>query len=514
MKKFLFIFISFLSFSFAQVNTNIIHSPFSNLIRQIYQYNGGNYLWLNHPQKLSKVVNALNNGYYNYKNKNFHRNKITQYVYALDSGQLDEYHKQKLDLLITDAYLRLLHFIRIGDVNWHLVQKRIKQKHKKAVWEMHIKKMPNAKLITQYIQSGRINALLQESVGMQQRYKSYIDILQYYRKIPEFRKVPYGKLIKYKGRDKRIYQIKRRLLVLGYFPRTGSINRTFDRDLAYAVKKFRKSFNLPEGYYIDNKLLAYLNLPKSYYINKIITNLDKTKLYPPSFEPTYIEVNVPEFMLRFYQNGMEVFKSNAVVGMVDRPTPLFDDYLEYIVLNPSWNVPQSLIKKDLAPAIKEYPNVFEMAHLKAYQGKKEISPERAKKIILKYEHSKKRVPLQIVQTPGEHNALGRIKFMFPNKYAVYIHDTPEKGLFSHKYRYNSSGCVRIQEPFTLLSYLKPYLKGSYESALDSNKTLYIRLKRKIPVHIIYFTLEFEDDGSPKFMYDAYGYDKIIEESRK
>ena len=155
-----------------------------------------------------------------------------------------------------------------------------------------------------------------------------------------------------------------------------------------------------------------------------------------------------------------------------------------------------------------------MAHLKAYQGKKEISPERAKKIILKYEHSKKRVPLQIVQTPGEHNALGRIKFMFPNKYAVYIHDTPEKGLFSHKYRYNSSGCVRIQEPFTLLSYLKPYLKGSYESALDSNKTLYIRLKRKIPVHIIYFTLEFEDDGSPKFMYDAYGYDKIIEESRK
>jgi murein L,D-transpeptidase YcbB/YkuD len=102
--------------------------------------------------------------------------------------------------------------------------------------------------------------------------------------------------------------------------------------------------------------------------------------------------------------------------------------------------------------------------------------------------------------------------MFPNKYAVYLHDTPEKGLFSNRYRYNSSGCIRLEDPYGLLEQLKPYLKNrNYKKYINSGKTYRINLKKKIPIHIVYFTLEFED-GSPKFMYDAYMYDKMIEES--
>jgi len=179
-----------------------------------------------------------------------------------------------------------------------------------------------------------------------------------YRRMPEFRKVPYGVTIKYGKRDKRIYQIKRRLLVLGYFPRSGSINRKFDRDLAIAISKFRRSFNLEAGNYIDNKLISYINLPKSFYIKKIIVNLDKTKVFLPDFGKTYIEVNIPEFVARFYQNGVEVFQTKAIVGSLKRPTPIFDDYLEYIVVNPRWTVPNNLIKKDLIPALKKYPNIW------------------------------------------------------------------------------------------------------------------------------------------------------------
>ena len=518
MKRVLILILFSITYIFANVNSTIINSiqtPYRSLISKIYALNGNRYLWINNPTNLQKAVNALSNGYYNYKNKPLHRTKITQLLYALDSGGLDEYNRAKLDVLVTDAYIRLLKFIRVGDVNWALVKRKMKDLRRthdiRAVWEFHPKGMPSANVILQYIQSGRVNALLYQSVGLRDRYKSYIDILEYYRKIPEFRKVPYGKTIRYGQSDKRIYQIKRRLLILGDFPRSGRMSRKYDRDLAYAIRRFRKRLNLRAGDYIDNKLLAYINLPKSYYIKKIIVNLDKTKLYPPSFEQTYVEVNVPEFKMRLYQDGTEIFSSDAIVGRLDRPTPIFSDKLEYIVVNPTWTIPENLVKKDLIPALKRNPNILEIAHIKAYQGGREVTPNLQK--LFTYEHSKRHLPYQFIQKAGEDNALGRVKFMFPNKYAVYLHDTPEKGLFNHRYRYNSSGCMRINDPKGFYSVLQPYLNTTQDidSIIATGKTTRINLKYKIPVHIVYFTLEFEN-GAPKFLYDAYMYDKIIEES--
>ena len=518
MRRIVFLLLISIVSLFGAVNLSVlngIQSPYKNLIMQLYRLNGGNYLWLNNPSNLEKATKAFENGYYNYKNKPLHRNEITRLLYALDSGALSSLQKDKLDLLVTDAYLRLLKFIRVGDVDWALVKKKLKDLKREhdihAVWEMRIKGMPSAQTIYSYIRSGRVNTLLSASVGLQQRYKSYIDILQYYRKIPEFRKVPFGKVIKYKQRDKRVYQIKRRLLLLGDFPRSGSINRTFDRDLLYAVRRFRKRFNLRAGDYIDNKLIGYINLPKSYYIKKILVNLDKTKLYPPSFGNTYIEVNVPEFKMRFYESGYERFSSDIVVGRLDRPTPIFSDQLEFVVANPTWNIPENLVKKDLIPALKNNPNLLEEVHIKAYQGRKEVKPDLQR--LFSYEHSSRRLPYRFVQQPGALNALGHIKFMFPNKYAVYLHDTPNKGLFSNKYRYNSSGCMRLSDPDGFYSVLMPYMRNPQDigSLVARGETVRIGLRQKIPVHIVYFTLEFEN-GAPKFMYDAYMYDKIIEES--
>jgi len=519
MKKILFILTAIFSFAYSQVSQSVINSlnsPQRALVNQVYAQNGYNYLWIGHPSRLAKATNSLSNGYYNYKNKPLHQNEITRLLYALDSGGLDAYNSSRLDVLITDAYLRLLHFIRVGDVNWNLVKQKIANLRSrydiKAVWEMHVKGMPSASTILKYIKQNRVNALLLQSVGQRERYKSFIDILQYYRKIPEFRKVPYGRIIKYGSRDKRIYQIKRRLRLLGDFSRAGHINRKFDKQLAYAIQRFRKRFNLRPGNYIDNELLAYINRPKSYYINKIIVNLDKTKVFLPDFGSTYVEVNIPEFKMRFYRNRQEVFSSNAVVGMLTRPTPIFDDYLEYIVTNPTWTVPESLIKKDLIPAIKSHPDVFQIAHLKAYRGGKEVKPDLQK--ILALEGTHRNSPYRIVQQPGPQNALGQVKFMFPNKYSVYLHDTPEKGLFRNRYRYNSSGCMRLEDPQGFMNMLLPYTNSRYasaSSAIGSGKTEKIRLKHKIPVHIVYFTLEFEN-GTPKFLFDAYMYDKMIEES--
>ncbi len=514
--------ILFLIFSislFAGVSSSVINSvrsPYSNLISNLYALNGNQYLWINNPSNLAKASNALNNGYFNYKNKPLHRAKITQLLYALDSGALDEYNKQKLDVLVTDAYIRLLKFVRVGDVDWALVKRKLhslKTEHDiHAVWEFTPKGMPSAQTILNYIQSGRVNALLDQSVGLKNRYKPFIDILQYYRKIPEFRKVKYGKIIRYGGRDKRIYQIKRRLTLLGDFPAGVKLTRKYDNNLLIAIRKFRKRFNLRAGDYIDNKLIGYINLPKSYYIKKIIVNLDKTKLYPSHFENVYAEVNVPEFRMRLYENGVESFTSKAVVGMLERPTPIFSDKIEYVVANPTWNVPESLVKKDLIPLLKSNPDTIKIARLKVYQGNREILHPDLEKLY-RYARLGKRLPYRFVQQPGDKNALGRVKFMFPNKYSVYLHDTSEKALFSNRYRYNSSGCMRLGDPFGFYRALMPYLATNedIESLVAEGRTKTIRLNRKIPVHIVYFTLEFVN-GAPNFMYDAYMYDKIIEES--
>ncbi len=518
MKKLIILLLFLINFIYANAITSALNNtttPYRNLLNNIYSLNGYNYIWVNHPVQMAKATNALSNGYFNYKYKSLHQREITQLLFALDSGTLDDYNKAKLDVLVTDAYVRLLKFIRIGDVDWNLVKRKLKdlktQHDIAAKWEIHPKAMPSAQTILSYIKRGQVNALLAQSVGLQRRYKSYIDILQYYRKIPEFRKVPYGRTIKYGQKDKRIYQIKRRLTLLGDFPRGVRITRKFDRNLAYAIQRFRKRFNLRAGNYIDNKLLAYINLPKSYYINKIIVNLDKTKLYPAHFEPLYVEVNVPEFKMRLYQNGTEIFSSDIVVGRLDRPTPIFSDKIEYVVVNPTWTMPEHLVKKDLIPALRRDPTILEQAHIQAYQGGKPVTPNLEK--LFTYENSKKHLPYQFIQKAGATNALGRVKFMFPNKYAVYLHDTPHQGLFNRRYRYNSSGCMRMADPKGFYSVLQPYLNTNrdIDSIIATEKTTRISLKQKIPVHIVYFTLEFEN-GAPKFMFDAYMYDKIVEES--
>jgi murein L,D-transpeptidase YcbB/YkuD len=207
-------------------------------------------------------------------------------------------------------------------------------------------------------------------------------------------------------------------------------------------------------------------------------------------------------------------KMGIVVGRIDRPTPIFSDKIEYMVLNPTWTIPDNLIKRDLIHVLRENPGYLEENNIHVFSGNKEITITQ--EMLDPYESSDKKVPYRFVQYPGDTNALGRIKFMFPNKYAVYLHDTDNKSLLTRRYKIYSSGCMRVDRPFDLMNILLEHAKGSYSKekideiiATDKPKT--IRLKKAIPVHILYFTV-FEEDGLAYFKNDIYLYDKIIEES--
>ena len=209
-------------------------------------------------------------------------------------------------------------------------------------------------------------------------------------------------------------------------------------------------------------------------------------------------------------------KMGVVVGRIDRPTPIFSNSIKYIVINPTWTIPSNLVKRDLIHVFRENPNYLLEHNIHVFHGKKEI--EITPNMLEKYEHSDENIPYRFVQFPGDDNALGRVKFMFPNKYAVYLHDTDNKTLLTHRYKIYSSGCMRVDKPFRLLDQLLTYANKRYssediENIIATDKPKIIRLKKHIPIHILYFTV-YQENGLAYFKNDIYMYDKIIQESIK
>ncbi len=496
-----------------------------NIIQNIYARTGNKALWIGkgNEKKSSDLIQALNDPLFNYKNKSFDQASISRLFYLLDNGEISQRKKAavyaRLDLILTSSMVRLVRFIVQGDVDWALVQEKMKALEEsddiRSVWEMSPKAFPDQKALISAIVNGNIYGYLTSLIPLEKRYRKLVTLLKDYRVMNKFPKIPYSnKVLKLGDSANRIEEIKKRLQISGDYPKNAEINDDFDVQLQQAVISYQKRYLLEVTGKIDKTVTYYLNQPVSNNIQAIITNLDKTKLYPKSFEAEHIEVNIPDFYLRYYRNGEMLEKMGLVVGRIDRPTPLFSDKIEYMVLNPTWTIPDNLIKRDLIHVLRENPMYLEENNIHVFRGKKEIHVTQ--EMLDPYEKSTKRVPYRFVQFPGDTNALGRVKFMFPNKYAVYLHDTDNKSLLSRRYKIYSSGCMRVEKPFDLMHTLLLHAKGKYNDdkiakILASNKPTTIRLRKSVPVHILYFTV-YEEDGLAYFKNDIYLYDKIIEES--
>ncbi|MBT8348620.1 MAG: L,D-transpeptidase family protein, partial [Sulfurovum sp.] len=406
-----------------------------------------------------------------------------------------------------------------GDVDWNLVQEKLNTLEQSdditARWEMTPKAFPDQDGLISAIKNDEIYEYLTSLIPMEKRYRKLVDLLKNYRVMDKFPKIKYSKNpLKLGDRSSSVEEIKKHLQISGDYPKKAPINSKFDQTLKNAVITYQKRYLLKVTGMVDKITTYYLNQPVKNNIQAIITNLDKTKLYPKAFEEEHIEINIPDFNLRYYKDHQKTMKKGIVVGRIDRPTPLFSDAIGYMVLNPTWTITDNLVKRDLIPVLRENPNYLEENNIHAFKGNKEI--EITQEMLDPYEKSEERVPYRFVQFPGETNALGRVKFMFPNKYAVYLHDTDNKSLLSRRYKIYSSGCIRLEKPFELVDTLLEHTRTNYSQSkideiLESNKPTTIGLKQRIPVHIIYFTV-YEEDGLAYFKNDIYLYDKIIEES--
>ena len=519
-----------------QLNSTLTNAPYQlaqnpkeqNKIRSLYKMNSNKALWVGHAHNLNALKEALQNPKFNYKYKDFYQSQIEQYIYLLhnqmDLNQNTE-ELAKLDIFLTRAYFALTDFIVQSDIDWDMVQNKLaglkEEKDITANWEMVRKKSPSVSQFFLALKKEKILDFLDSLIPLPELHQDLIEALDFYQNIGSLPRIKYGKDLKLGDQYAYISDVKKHLIKTGDMFNRNNTNDIFDDELKQALYSYKDRFKLPQNGIIDKITVYYMNKPMHLHIQSIITNLDKLRVFPNRFPKEYIRVNLADFSTDYIRNRNSILHLSTVVGRDSRPTPIFASYMKYLVLNPTWNIPENLVRRDLTVALSEDPNYLIEHNIHVFKGwksKKDITAGFTPDMLLPYQDKEKgHIPYRFVQYPGDDNALGRIKFMFPNKYSVYLHDTDNKSLFERRYLVYSSGCMRLEHPFQLLEVLKSRLKSRdialIEKYRNTLETKHINFTKKLPVQTTYFTV-FKRNGLTYFRKDIYGYDAFIEASIK
>jgi len=290
------------------------------------------------------------------------------------------------------------------------------------------------------------------------------------------------------------------------------------RSNQYTIEQILKPYipNHPEFLKMIQKLNDNSLTVKQRY--KLRVNIERMKLLKNYKTKNFIQLNIPSYSFDFFENGKRAMNFGTIVGDLENKTPVLSSKLKYFIVNPAWNIPDSIAKKTIIPRMLKDKNYLKKKHIEIHKNYKLSSPRYRQKDINWKKYLKKSVryiPYKFIQLPYGSNGLGRVKFIFPNDYAVYMHDTIGTWRFKQnkqKIRAVSHGCVRLEHPLSLIKYLSThYTKYSYKyvrKIYDSHKSRTISLSKPLAVHITYFTASFQKDGKLHFYKDLYGYDRV------
>ena len=309
----------------------------------------------------------------------------------------------------------------------------------------------------------------------------------------------------------RVIQLRNRLISQGYLKHTASAR--FDGDLRLALQRFQKDHGLSPDGIAGSNTIAELNVPISQRLQSIEVAMERERWMNHPQQNRQIVVNLTDYTVKLIENGTVKFQTRSVVGadIDDQRSPEFSDVMEYMVINPTWNVPKSITLNEYLPELQEDPSAH--SYLTLYDQDGQVV-DRDFVDFLAYDQDS--FPYDLKQLPSQTNALGLVKFMLPNPHNIYLHDTPSKALFAKETRAFSHGCIRLHQPFDfafeLLSDQSYDPVGDFFRLLDAGKEASIILKNPVPVHIIYRTAVAEYDGRIGFRRDIYGRDARIFEA--
>ncbi len=344
-----------------------------------------------------------------------------------------------------------------------------------------------------------------------QEYRRLALALKRYRAIAAqggWPEIPGTDEVKNGGGDERLSLLKRRLAVEDR--EFANISVPSDSDLTSALKRYQARNGLDPDGRAGRRTLEMLNIPASERIDQIIANMERWRWLPKSFERRYIEVNAAGMALRYVEDGNEILSSRAIVGRPQSPTPIFRALVRAMTANPPWDVPSRIAAREILPKLKQDPNYLaseDMILLNGPAGDPHGLSVNWRGL------TAANFPYRVRQLPGGKNALGVLKLELPNRFSVFLHDTPAKAAFERENRALSHGCIRVQQILPLAALAlggDPHVAArKIESAIASDTTQQLALNEPLPVYVLYWTAMAEADGIAGFRHDLYGRDKRL-----
>ena len=433
--------------------------------------------------------------------------------------------KVALEFKISQLYEGYADYSIYGSINWGAFLARLWNKKTEDVhadWIIEKPKMSPIDVVEETLLGGSFKKAFARALPHRYRYDKLQEALAHYIEIKKKGgwatvHLEHTKKLEPGMRDSGVPELKRRLAATGDYAITADENLSdtrYSKRLVKAVRHFQKRNGLLVDGIIGAGTLRELNRSVQDRILTLRLNLDRLKwLRDPPKEGAHVVINIPDFMLYYEEDGKLLEKIPVIVGKRDHPTPIFSDTVEAIVLNPYWNIPRRIIQNEIIPKLLRNPSYLKRKNIKVFSGwgKDAAEVDPATVDWSRYRYSE-HVPYRFAQLPGKHNALGRVKFLFPNEFSVYMHDTPAKSLFGRSVRAFSHGCIRLGKPIELLktfAKLEPDFDfKKAQTLLKSKEKRYLPLKVKVPVDIVYLTAFIDYDGTLQFRRDIYLYDKM------
>jgi murein L,D-transpeptidase YcbB/YkuD len=477
-----------------------------NSLREIYQLHDYEPLWINEEKVLQMAAVLEDSVEYGFRPADYHLLAIRDLLEVIRLTR-DPSAVAALDVVLSDGLILYIQHRRYG---------KVRPRDLYPEFNLNLDKsdhLPPMEVLQRAIASENLAAFIDNQSPDGGYYELFRQQLIRYRGIASsggWPSVPLGPTLRKADRDPRIPAIRKRLQVTGELAASASgEDELFDEELAEAVARFQSLHGLVTDGIAGKQTLSAMNVAVGTRIDQLRLSLERLRWIEQDTDDELIAVNIASFRL-FYVKGQNiVWTTRVIVGTPYRSTPVFRSLMTYVEFNPGWTIPPTILREDTLPAIRKNPDYLASRNILVFDhNNHEIDPAT-----IDWNNIGKNFPYSLRQEPGPENALGLVKFIFPNPYFVYMHDTPHRELFDRPQRSYSSGCIRVEDPFRLVELVlkerQNFTPAELEEILRSGRTQRVLLEEPLPVMILYLTAAVDVSGVAQFYQDIYDRDPAV-----